>query len=74
MTLNVSDITTVHSPRYQHIVAQYVQRLNAGEALPPILVSRDSRGRLAIVEGNHRLAAHRLAGRTTIEAYIYSVN
>ena len=68
----LSDIVAAPA-KYPHIVAQYVQRLNAGETLTPILVSRDSRGNLTLVEGHHRFAAHRLAGRVSIEAFVMSV-
>lgn len=72
--INVADIVQTTPARYPHIVRAYADRLAAGEVLKPVLVSRNSRGVLAIVEGHHRLAAHRLAGRTTIAAFVMSVH
>lgn len=37
--------------------------------LPRIVVAR-VRGRLVVVDGNHRVAAYRMAGRPTIDAYV----
>jgi hypothetical protein len=59
--------------KYPHIVKMYADRLAAGVVLSPVLVSRNSRGLLTLVEGHHRFAAHRLAGRVSIEAFVMSV-
>jgi len=67
-------ITTEQPARYPHIVTEYVDRLLAREILKPILVKRNSRGVVTLVDGHHRLEAHRLAGREKIEAFVMSVN
>jgi ParB-like chromosome segregation protein Spo0J len=72
--INVADIVQSTPARYPHIVRAYADRLAAGEVLKPVLVSRNSRGLLVIVEGNHRLEAHRIAGCVTIAAFAMSVN
>jgi ParB-like chromosome segregation protein Spo0J len=74
MTVNVADIKQSTPARYPHIVRQYADRLAAGEVLPAILVSRNSAGLVRLVDGHHRLEAHRIAKRLVIDVFVMSVH
>lgn len=53
-----------------HVLAMSLHLdVDADHILPPIVVAR-YRGKLAIVDGNHRTEAARLAGRTHLDAYL----
>jgi ParB-like chromosome segregation protein Spo0J len=57
----------LHSPP---AVEQYAAMMAAGVELPPIFVRRVNDGRYAVVDGNHRTAAHRRLGRSEIAAEV----
>ncbi|RAI37483.1 hypothetical protein CH338_16030, partial [Rhodoplanes elegans] len=48
-------------------VEAFAEQIAAGEELPPIEVVATGDGTYRLITGGHRLAAHRAAGRTTIE-------
>lgn len=49
-------------------VEEFVELLESGRRLPPIVIRRDAAGRVYLVDGNHRLEAHRRLGFPTIQA------
>jgi ParB-like chromosome segregation protein Spo0J len=51
-------------------VKRYAAAMEAGERFPAVQAVRLSDGRLALADGNHRLAAARRIGRPTIETQI----
>lgn len=57
-------------PRKRRDDTAIAQQRLAVDRLPPIHVVRTTSGRYLLVDGNHRLAAHQLEGRTSIRAII----
>jgi ParB-like chromosome segregation protein Spo0J len=55
----------------QDHVEQMVLALEREEELPPIKVALDSQGRCNLLDGAHRMAAHRKKGEDWIDAVIY---
>ncbi|MCF6192415.1 MAG: ParB/RepB/Spo0J family partition protein, partial [Candidatus Hydrothermae bacterium] len=56
------------------VVARYAEALEAGAQFPPILVAALPDGHYLILDGNHRLQAHRRVGRRVIEARVVDVD
>jgi len=54
----------------EHLVATYAEAAIGGAQFPPIVVSKLASGEYLVIDGNHRVAAHRLAERTTVTAYV----
>jgi ParB-like nuclease domain len=67
-TIPISEIVS-EPAQHPMKVAAYVAHLKAGHKMDPILCKRRD-GRLHIVNGRHRLEAHRLAGLETISAFV----
>ena len=57
---------------HPEVVDRYAEALEAGAQFPPILVVKKGQEHL-ILDGNHRLQAHRKVGRTTILAQILDI-
>jgi ParB-like chromosome segregation protein Spo0J len=72
-SIKIADIVAAPA-RYQHVIAHYAERLRAGERLTPLLVKRDSQGRVTLVDGHHRYFAALSVGRTHVECFVWSVN
>ena len=73
--LSVGDIflhagTQVRGTIDQEIVEDYAERLQAGVKFPPITVFEDDEESLFLADGFHRVAAHKLIQRNTIDAYV----
>jgi hypothetical protein len=58
-------------PASERDVSRYARRAEAGEDFPPIVLMDTGRG-FVIVDGAHRLAAARAAGRRWISAFVGS--
>lgn len=56
-------------PLDEHLVVTYAEAMEAGAIFPPIVVTDVGTGYL-IIDGNHRFAAARLAGKTHLPAYV----
>ena len=52
------------------VVAQYAELMQAGKHFPPIHVMQTAKGTLRINNGHHRFEAVKLAGKTTIRAWV----
>jgi len=52
-------------------VKSLAQKIKDGVTLPPIDVEKHPNGTYHMVDGNHRLAAHRLAGKKYIDANVH---
>jgi ParB-like chromosome segregation protein Spo0J len=60
-------------PLDEHLVVTYAEAMADGAIFPPIVVAQDAvPGGYLILDGNHRFAAAKLAGKERIEAYITS--
>jgi len=55
----------------ERVVVTYAEAMNGNAQFPPIVVVDDNTaGGVLVVDGNHRVAAARLAGKTSIPAYV----
>jgi len=76
-TIDLADINEARSLRNQarfqaldeHLVGTYAEAMQGGAKFPPIVVAKGPGGFL-ILDGNHRYAASRVAGKETISAYV----
>ncbi len=69
VTVRIADLVFGDSPRLNGEEEEHVHLLaEAGEALPPILVYRET---MRVIDGMHRVRAARLQGRSSIEAQFY---
>jgi hypothetical protein len=58
------------NPRFEHRVATFAQIYTGGGKLPPIPVRIDKHGQLHLArDGNHRLAAAKLAGLAHVDTF-----
>lgn len=55
----------------ERLVVTYSEAFGNNAQFPPIVVARAAHG-LLVIDGNHRVAAARLAGKTSLPAYIVS--
>jgi len=69
ITIPIHLITQNKQQTVEDHVLEFVEILEAGGCLPPITLREIPPGYL-LVDGRHRLAAHKLLGRTTIKARI----
>lgn len=68
--INVSDLEDAQYFPFDWQPAHTIERLRAGEDLPPIVVVKTDRAcGLGIIDGLNRAYAHWLEGRTRIRAY-----
>lgn len=80
-TVNLSDIDTTKSMHRQNrdfgrldddnvLQMAVALEIDPDRVLPRVVLARLANGRLVIVDGNHRVAAYKMTGRTTIDAYV----
>jgi hypothetical protein len=68
--INVSDLEDAQNFPFDWQPTHTIERLRAGEVLPPIVVVQTNRGRgLGIIDGLNRAYAHWLEGHRRIRAY-----
>jgi len=68
--IDVADLEDTHNFPFDCRPTHTIERLRAGERLPPIVVVQTDRGHgLGIIDGLNRAYAHWLEGRTRIRAY-----
>ena len=72
--IRVDAIETDGPARYAHIVSEYAERIRSLQPVRPILVSRNSKGVVRLVDGNHRLAAWKQVGAVAVECFVFSVH
>lgn len=53
----------------ERLVITYTEAMTSNAKFPPIVVAKTSHGYL-VIDGNHRVAAARLAGKTSLAAYV----
>lgn len=60
-------------PLDESLVAVYAEAMQDGAKFPPIVLADDGKGAgMLVVDGNHRLAAAQLVGKTEVDAYVIS--
>ena len=69
--IKIKNITGVTEPDEQHItkpgarekIDSMVQHVKSGKSLPPVKVKQTSDGKYTILDGHHRFAAAKIAGK-----------
>ena len=78
MQLKIADITIdeMLTPRLSvddELVREYRQALYSKCEFPPITVVKDEKGKMVLLDGRHRLEAHKLADRSEIAATLTNI-
>lgn len=60
----------ISQPLNEETVLMYATAYVAGDVFPPPVLYRDAIGHLIVIDGNHRVAAMKLADKTHTDAYI----
>ena len=69
ITAKLGDLDLPHVVDPNNGRGRLYTRMALGDRVPPILVHRQENGKLAVLDGNHRIAAAKLAGLSEIPAY-----
>ena len=69
ITVKLSDLDLPHIVDSNNDRSRLYTRMALGDKVPPILVHRQENGKLAVLDGNSRIAATRKVGLTEIPAY-----
>jgi len=71
-TVRLDDIVERSDASNDALSASYAASMRAGDKFPPVNLSRNQHGVLAVCDGRHRIAAMRLLGLTSCAAVIDS--